>query len=216
MPFLDLEQWPRRDLFHFFRTFEYPFFGVCVRVRVGRLLAWARARQLKSFPCLLYGSQSAANGEPSFRYRLRGERVWVHDRIEAGFTVPDSPESFGFCHVPYHATFTGFYRDCRQRIEAFRKNPPPLTPSTTDDVIHYSVLPWLAFTGFSHARPGDLGDSVPKIMFGKIEGAEGEEEMPVHVSAHHALMDGVHVGRFIEAFQSILDRPELLDEDVPK
>jgi chloramphenicol O-acetyltransferase type A len=31
--------------------------------------------------------------------------------------------------------------------------------------------------------------------------------MPVSVEVHHALVDGLHVGRFYEAFQRGLDRP---------
>jgi chloramphenicol O-acetyltransferase type A len=29
--------------------------------------------------------------------------------------------------------------------------------------------------------------------------------MPLSVEAHHAMMDGIHVGRFFERFQAVVD-----------
>jgi chloramphenicol O-acetyltransferase type A len=34
--------------------------------------------------------------------------------------------------------------------------------------------------------------------------------MPLAVQAHHALMDGLHVGRYYTVVQELLDRPEFL------
>jgi chloramphenicol O-acetyltransferase type A len=31
--------------------------------------------------------------------------------------------------------------------------------------------------------------------------------MPLSVQVHHALMDGIHVGRYYEKFQAYLDHP---------
>jgi chloramphenicol O-acetyltransferase type A len=31
--------------------------------------------------------------------------------------------------------------------------------------------------------------------------------MPVSVEVHHALVDGIHVGRFLERFQTLLRQP---------
>ncbi|SDK18202.1 Chloramphenicol acetyltransferase [Pedobacter sp. ok626] len=49
-------------------------------------------------------------------------------------------------------------------------------------------------------------DSVPKISFGKLTEINGKREMSVSIHVHHALMDGYHVGKFIEAFQELMNR----------
>nr|HRC84111.1 CatA-like O-acetyltransferase [Thermoanaerobaculia bacterium] len=74
-----------------------------------------------------------------------------------------------------------------------------------DDLIHYSVLPWVAFTSFAHARKHNPGDSVPKIVFGRHQDRAGRRLLPVSVEVHHALVDGLHVGRFFARFQHYLD-----------
>ena len=74
-----------------------------------------------------------------------------------------------------------------------------------ENVIHYSALPWLNFTSVSHARSFSFQDSCPKITFGKMVERAKRKYMPVALHAHHALMDGLHVGQFVEAYQAIMN-----------
>jgi chloramphenicol O-acetyltransferase type A len=70
-----------------------------------------------------------------------------------------------------------------------------------------TAIPWVSFTSFMH--PLDLSpvDSVPRFAWGKFF-ADGELlKMPLSVQAHHALMDGLHVGRFYEIVQDYLHHP---------
>ena len=66
---------------------------------------------------------------------------------------------------------------------------------------------WVSFTSISHARGGGREESVPKIAFGKYREEGGRASMPVSVEVHHALMDGLHVGRYFERLQSYFDDP---------
>ncbi|MDA8016283.1 MAG: chloramphenicol acetyltransferase [Thermoanaerobaculia bacterium] len=204
--FLDLDAWPRRQLFDLFRTYEQPFFNVCAPVDVTRLRQTCRTSGAPFFAAYLYLSIRAANEIEPFRYRLRGERVWVHDRIEAGTTVPAAGEAFAFAYVEHAKDFKTFESNFRRERERLEANDDRLEPrDDRDDLIHYSTLPWISFTGIRHARRHDPADSVPKIVFGKTYESEGKLLMPHSVDAHHALMDGLHVGRYFERFQELLD-----------
>jgi len=78
-------------------------------------------------------------------------------------------------------------------------------PYAGEDIIHYSTLPWLDFTAVNHARKYKAFPSVPKISFGKLT-KEGEKMwMPVDIHVNHALMDGFHVGKYVERFQELLN-----------
>jgi chloramphenicol O-acetyltransferase type A len=82
-----------------------------------------------------------------------------------------------------------------------------LTPAVSgENVIHFSAVPWLHFTAVSHARCFSFADSCPKITFGKIKVEDGKKIMPVAVHVHHALVDGYHVGLFIDKFQALMNR----------
>jgi chloramphenicol O-acetyltransferase type A len=76
------------------------------------------------------------------------------------------------------------------------------------NVIRYSVLPWFDFTSNSHARDYFHEDTAPRIPFGKITKAGGRSTMPILIHVHHALVDGLHVARFVEKFQQSLDAPD--------
>jgi chloramphenicol O-acetyltransferase type A len=70
------------------------------------------------------------------------------------------------------------------------------------------VLPWVSFTSFAHARDFARKDSIPKIAFGKFAKENDRVFLPISVEVHHALMDGLHVGRFLSRFEEMLDKPE--------
>jgi chloramphenicol O-acetyltransferase type A len=69
-------------------------------------------------------------------------------------------------------------------------------------------LPWLSFTSFSHARNWKREDSIPKIAFGKFIKEHGRTLLPFSVEVHHALMDGLHVGRYISRLEEMLGDAE--------
>ena len=55
MPYyLDLETWPRREVFDFYRHFDKPYFNVCLRLDVTNLLAELKAREDKQSVWLTY------------------------------------------------------------------------------------------------------------------------------------------------------------------
>ncbi|MES1244892.1 MAG: CatA-like O-acetyltransferase [Acidobacteriota bacterium] len=78
------------------------------------------------------------------------------------------------------------------------------------DLLHCSALPWVSFTSISHARNWGREDSVPKLAFGKVFEQDGRRLMPVSVEVHHALLDGLHVGRYLESLQESFLAPEAL------
>lgn len=210
---LDLDAWKRRRQFEFFRTFDRPFFNVCVPVDVTELRSWARSTDRSFFLASLYLAVAAANETEPFRYRLDGDRVRVYERIHGGSTVLRPDDSFTFAYFDFTAGFAEFERLGREELDRVRTADAPFDPrDDRDDLIHFSILPWLAFTSFAHARRDVPGDSVPKIVFGKYSESEGRWRMPVSVEVHHALMDGLHVGRFVERFERNLARPlQVLD-----
>lgn len=204
---LDLATWPRRDHFRLFLTYDNPYFNLCADVDVTRLYGRTREGVGPSFfVSSLWLSLEAANAIEPFRYRIRDEGVVVYPEVHGGSTVLVSDETFRFAYFPRDRDAGRFAEVAGEILGGLRANPGRLDPADErDDLIHYSVIPWVSFTSFSHARRWGTTDSVPKIVFGRHR-EEGERRvMPVSVEVHHALMDGLDVGRFFDAFQTRLD-----------
>ena len=208
---LDLDSWHRRHHFEFFKDYEQPFFNLCAEVDVTRLLEVTRAGQHSFFLACLYLSLEAANGIEPFRYRLRGNGVTVFDVIHGGSTILRQDQTFGFAYFDYEADFAVFHAAGSRILEQTAAAQGPLEDRPErDDLIHYSVIPWVSFSSFSHARRLPASDSTPKIVFGKHHDSGGAAKMPVSVEVHHALMDGLEMGQFFESFQSLLEDPAAL------
>lgn len=213
--YLDLAGWSRRDAFDFFRGFDKPFFNVCVRLDVARLkraLADAGRPAGLGLACY-YLALRLANEQPPFRLRIEGERVRVHEVVDGSSTVlREDGESFGFASFDYAPDFASFASAAGAAIRVARREPTDFAPRP-DDVarIYFTTLPWLHFTSFSHARiwrrPGAAEDSVPRFAFGRADADGARLWMPMSVEVHHALMDGVHVGRFVQGFEAALQDP---------
>lgn len=206
--YLDMEAWSRRHLFRLFKDYDDPYFNVCADVDVTALLAFARGRGLSCFVAYHFLSTKTANEVAPFRYRLRGERVLVHERVHAGAIILLPDDSFTFVYFDFTEDFGVFHERARAQVERARAAPPPLDAREgEDDLIYHSVIPWVSFTSISHARDSRQQSGIPKVAFGKFREAGGRVLMPVSVEAHHALLDGLHVGRFFERLQSYCSDP---------
>jgi chloramphenicol O-acetyltransferase type A len=206
--YLDTESWSRRHLFRLFKDYDDPSFNVCADVDATRLLDFTRSRGLSFFVTYHFLSTKTANELEAFRYRLRGGRVLVHERVDAGSTFLLADDSFTFVYFDFTEDFRAFHDAAVATIERARVEAPPLDArEDRDDLIYHSVLPWVSFTSISHARDSRRQNGIPKISFGKYREAGGRIWMPVSVEVHHALMDGLHVGRYFERLQSHFDDP---------
>ena len=204
---IDREQWERRTLFDFFNGFEEPYHGICVRVECTAAYAFAKDKRLSVFLTLLHCSLVAAQTIPNFRTRVIDGEPWIYDVVHGGSAVSRPDETIGFARYSYHADVHAFVTAAQREMERVRQRTD-LERDADPGLIRYSVLPWMDFTSISHARQFRKPDSAPLITFGKITEAQGRRSMPVSVHVHHGLADGLHVARFVEAFQARLDVPE--------
>jgi chloramphenicol O-acetyltransferase type A len=208
--YLDVPTWGRRHLFEFFRHYTNPYFNICAQIDITRLLEILRTRPVISTSLTyLYFALHTANEIEPFRYRLRGDKVLIHDVIHGGTIVLLPNESFNFAYFDYDQDFEKFITAAQTSTQLAQRDGAAFTPNPGDDRIHFSILPWTSFTSFSHARNLGLEDSVPKIAFGKFIKENERTLLPISVEVHHALMDGLHVGRFLTRLQELLQKPEI-------
>ncbi|UII25773.1 CatA-like O-acetyltransferase [Fulvivirga maritima] len=166
--------------------------------------AYNRAKEegISFFLYYLYQTLKAVNETENFRYRINGGDVFEYDQIHASPTIMRPNNTFGYGYIQFHEEPQVFYTEALKEIERV-KNTEGLDPGAREDVIHFSSLPWINFTSVSHARSYSFPDSCPKISVGKMTEKSGIRSMPVSVHVHHALVDGYHVGLFLERLQHL-------------
>jgi chloramphenicol O-acetyltransferase type A len=203
---IDLATWPRREHFEFFSTFDEPFFGLVAEVDCTPARDEARRLGVPFFLYYLYHTVQAANAVAEFRHRIEQGQVYAYDRVHASATIGRPDHTFGFSFIEQQASLADFVAGAQAEIAAVQATPGlNLTERTgRPDVLHCSAIPWVRFTGLTHARSFRFPDSAPKISFGQVHPVGASQHLPVAVNVHHALADGYHVGQFLDLLQQRL------------
>lgn len=203
---LDIDSWNRKFHFHFFKNYDNPFFNITTNIDVTDLYSFSKKNNMSFFLTSLFCSIKAANEIENFRYRITGDEVLIHDKIDAGSTYLYDDNTFGFIYFDYHDDLNIFYQNAEKEIVRWKNiKDMAVREGNRTDEIHYSVIPWISFTSFQHATSYKTQDSIPRIVFGKYFNQNERLLMPVSVEVHHSLMDGFHVGEYFNLFQKIAD-----------
>ena len=192
---------------------DYPHFNLCANVDITKLHSYIKDKELSFFRTFLYIAVRAANEVPEFRYRIRDDKVIVHDRVDPSFTIMREDETFSFCHATYYQDFQEFYQEAGDKTRLYTENPTLKDGPGRDSLIFITSIPWLSFTSLTHPIHMNPVDSVPRIAWGKYFEEGDKIKIPVSVQAHHALMDGLHVGRYFSLLEKYLDTPEKFIEN---
>ncbi|WP_282081239.1 chloramphenicol acetyltransferase [Aquimarina algiphila] len=198
---INLENWSRKEHFLNFLEFEDPFFNICVSVNVTNLKEFTKENEVSFFIVSFYGVLKAVNQIEEFRYRIKDEEVIVYEKIRGGCTILRSDKTFGFACFDYHENLSDFEKHAKEEIEIVKNGRSLDANFGEDDMIHVSLLPWISFNSIQHPRRLGIQDSVPKFGLGKIYQKGDEFYIPLSVSCHHALMDGLHVSEFIQKYE---------------
>ena len=205
---LDIENWNRKEHFQFFKQMEEPFFGITTTIDCTKAYATAKELETSFFAYYLHKTIVAVNTIESFRYRIIDDAIYIYDTIDVSATIMREDKTFGFSLIEYSPDFDVFAANTFQEIERIQNTSGLLTREfPNNNLIHFSVIPWINFNSLSHARSYTFPDSCPKISFGKmIVGEDDKRTMSMSIHVHHGLMDGYHVGQFVDCFQELLNK----------
>jgi chloramphenicol O-acetyltransferase type A len=202
---IDLANWPRRAAFEFFKNYDDPFFNITGPVDVTTLQRKCKAEGSSFFLNSLYCATQAANAIPAFQLRVLDGQLVRYATIHVGSTVLLPDNTFQFCYFNFVPDRLEFVRTGEQRIEQLKQNPQLDPRDEALDMIHTSIIPWVSFTGFKHARRWGVADTIPKIVLGKYYKQNDRLLMPLSVEVNHAMMDGYHVGQYFACIQEIFN-----------
>jgi chloramphenicol O-acetyltransferase type A len=204
---INLKTWPRREHFKIFSTFDYPHFNMCANVDLTTFYPFVKQRDLSFTIATVYVLARTANEIPEFRYRIRGENVIEHEVVRPSTTFLTNEDLFSFCTFDYIEDFSSFEARATEQIAYLKGHSTLKDEPGQDDLLFMTAIPWVSFTSFMHPLDLSPADSVPRFAWGKFFQDGVIFRMPLNVQAHHALMDGIHMGRYYEKVQDYLHDP---------
>ena len=199
---IDLSTWNRKGHFEFFSQMEEPFYGLTVNVDCTHAYKTAKNLNIPFFTYYLHKTLVAVNTIENFRYRIIEKEPYIWNRIDVSSTIMREDKTFGFSLIEFDSDLNQFHQNVLQETERIQNTTGLLTREFPDsNLIHFSAIPWINFTSMSHARGFSYPDSCPKISFGKLTEVNGKKSMPLSIHVHHGLIDGYHIGLFIDEFE---------------
>jgi chloramphenicol O-acetyltransferase type A len=183
---------------------------MCANVDLTAFYPYVKQRGISFTVAIVYVLARSANAIPEFRYRIRAGKVVEHDIVHPSATILTDDDLFSFCAFDYIENFSEFAAKAVERIAHVKDDLTLKDGLEQDDLLYLTAIPWVSFTSFMHPLHLHPVDSVPRFAWGKFF-EEGEFlKMPLSVQGHHALMDGIHVGRYYAEVQDYLHRPEIV------
>lgn len=208
MRIINTENWNRKEHFDFFSKMASPYFGIVTEVDCTLAYQNAKENNYSFFAYYLHQSMIAVNSVEELKYRIVNGNVVSFPTIHAGATIGREDGTFGFIFVHFSKDFETFNSDLQNEIQSVQ-NSTGLRLNDDDmkkDLIRHSTIPWNSFTGLLHPTNFDQTESVPKITFGKFSIRDNKKYLPVSIEAHHGLLDGFHLAKYLTEFQRQLDK----------
>lgn len=218
---IDLETWPRREQYDLYRDLDFPYFSMTADVDVTEMRELVRRLGDSFTSAVSYAIGRAANEVAEFRQRMhrrdgQSDEIREYAIVHPSITVLGDGGQFRFCVLPYAEDFDTFREQARPRIEEAKRAPSLWIAPDREDFLFMTSIPWIRFTAMTHPVPLDPACSVPRIAWGQFrEDSDGRIRMPLNVQAHHAMIDGLHLGRFYARLQEILNGADSLSQEDP-
>jgi chloramphenicol O-acetyltransferase type A len=204
-----IDNWKRKDLYHFFEGYDNPTWDLMCDVRVTSFYKAVKANDYSFFLSFLYVGSLACNCIDELKCRIDQEgKIRQYHMIHPGSTILYENETYGYGYFDFHQDFDAFMEQAKSDFERQKNNKGVDTRDDDLARIYFSPIPWVSFSGFRHPYRKTGNASIPMIVFGKYYERDGERYLPVGLTLHHGLADGFHAGRFFTLLQELLDHPE--------
>ncbi len=202
---IDLETWPRRELFAFYRSFDAPCYNLTVKVEAEPIQAFAKARGESFFLLCLYAILRAANAVPQLRQRIIGGEVVEFEQIAAMTPIMTESEMFRQVWCEYEPDFSTFRDRVAPEVERAKRSLPSPLVEHGEDFLCASCVPWTHFESITQAEYG-FHQTIPILTWGKLQ----DGRIPIGIKLNHCFADGLHVSRFFAAIEQGFTAPETL------
>lgn len=201
--FIDMDTYPRKEHFHYFMQYGYPYVGTTANVDITDLMKKTKAEGKPFFLSFLYYVAKAANTVPEFRQRIRDNQIIEFEACATSHTVAKEDGTFSYCRLEQERDYEEFLEYASELHNQSAADGDLEAGSPEEDLYFLSSIPWLNFTSLTQPVPFPA-DSNPRITWGKYVKQDDRILIPVSVLCHHALIDGIHLSRFYAELEKLV------------
>ena len=207
---IQMEQWARKNHYEHYRNNVKCSYSLTVDIDVSKLTAQLKGRGMKAYPAQIYMLATIVNQFPEFRMTTNEEhRLGYWEVIDPIYTVfnPDT-ETFSAIWKKYDNCFNEFYQAYLEDTAQYTSGVLFPQAHVPPNIFNVSSIPWLDFTAFNLNFSSGEAYLLPIFTIGKYKKENNRTLMPLAIQCHHAVSDGYHVGKFVEALRIMAANPE--------
>jgi chloramphenicol O-acetyltransferase type A len=199
---INIEEWKRKEHFTAYRGAITCGFSLTVKLDISQVIPFIKEQNYKFYPVMIYLLSKAVNRHPEFKMAMNTDELIVWDRVDPVYTVlhPET-ETFSALSVQHTEQLTDFvkaYETTGNRYQNSRHFFPEKAPENHFNV---SAIPWVHFDSFN-LNIADFTDYfAPSFTIGKYQTENNRILLPLAIQVHHAVCDGIHVGKLIDTLQ---------------
>ena len=207
MEYVDFENWKRKGHFEFFHRMDNPQFNICMDIDVSNFIQFTRKKNISFYYSMIFAATTVLNQFENFKYRIREDKVVFYDKIHPSFTDMNKDEKddlFKMVTIELKDNIYEFEKTAKETSENQQDYFGLDKLAGRDDLIYITSIPWISFTHISHTISLNKNDSVPRISWGKYYKQGGKTLLPFSVQVNHSLIDGFHIGMYIDRLQTFI------------
>ncbi|GAB4192837.1 MAG: hypothetical protein Tsb002_22860 [Wenzhouxiangellaceae bacterium] len=160
---------------------------------------------------ILYLVLHTANQHANFGLRIINNQIVAMQPLRAAMSGIRDDQHFTYRLIDYYNDYFNFLAHASEQlemenielIEAVRHEPP-------QDVIEVTELRWTSLNGISLPHRRSQHDAIPKFLFGQYREENSRYKIPLAIEVHQGLVDGSHIGEYLNALQGQLDKPAMM------
>lgn len=204
---INISTWDRKDTFEFYKSLDHPMYQMTFNLDVTHFYEVIKENNRSFYFSFMYLAMKEMNKIDAFKYRFHQNEVVLYDRIHPSFTDNiEGTERFKIVTVNHEDSMKAFIQKAKETSLLQGQIFINMTEEVRTDLVYISTFPWASFTQVTFAHNHDKHDAIPRITWGKFEDYNGQKLMSVGISVHHAFVDGIHVGQFINQLQAALNQ----------
>ena len=195
---IDMERYPRRAHFDYFRRLQNPMLGVTAEVDVTALKDFCKRHGCSFYLAFMHLAAGAANAVPELRRRIRDGGIVEYEACGTSHVELLADESYGYCTLYHDRDWEAYLPYAESERRRCRESGSIEEGADVEGLYFITSLPWLRYTQLIQPTAGG-DESNPRISWGRFEAdPRGRLMMPVTLLAHHGLADGLHLARFYQ------------------
>lgn len=215
---IDIGTYPRKAHLEYFMSMNYPQFQITADVDVTDLKRFCRERGCSFFLSFLHVAALTADSIPQFRQRihrlteeelllpehagcptegpLAGIEIREYAEGPTSHTESAGNEMYCYCVLYHHMPWDEYIAGATELQKEARDHGTLDEDPGIEGFYFPTCIPWIRYTEVVHPMT-DRYDSNPRFSWGKYEeDFRGRLMMPLTVTAHHGLVDGLQAGKF--------------------